>query len=136
MEPSMSGVSLAILILEFLCVVTNTMPSHHAGHHAGHHTNHGHHGRQGHIGGGIGRHNNGEHGANSCRHDHGHVAGQGHRDQALSIYRSGGKNSFNPVGCLNSENKQFRLSAHAKKKGHADIAHSQTTPREANLVKS
>ncbi|XP_025204014.1 52 kDa repressor of the inhibitor of the protein kinase-like [Melanaphis sacchari] len=134
---SMSIVSLAILIFEFLCVVINSGAGHHVGHHAGHHTNHGHHARQGHIGGGVGKRNRyGGHGGNSCRHDHGHVASGGHRNQALSMHRSGDKNPFNPAGYLNFENKKPRSSAHAKKKGHADITHSQTTSKEVNPVKS
>lgn len=131
----MSVVTLVVLILEFLGVVTNTEAGHHTGHHAGHHTNHG---RQGHIGGGVGRHNrHGGQGGNNCRHDHAHVAGGGHRNQVPSMHRSGGKNSFNPMSYSNSENKQPRSSAaHAKKKGHADTPHSQTTPREVNPRKT
>jgi len=135
----MSVVTLVVLILEFLDVVTNTGAGHHTGHHAGHHINHGHRGRQGHSGSGAGRHNKyGGQGGNNCRHDHGHVAGGRHRDQVPSMHRSGGKKSFNPISyILNSENKQPRKSAaHAKKKGHADTAHSQTTQREVNPGKS
>jgi len=137
---AMSAVSLAVLILELLCVVTNTG----AGHHACHHGNRGCHGHHGHFGGGVGsgkvgRHNKyGGHGGNGGRHDQGHLAAGGHRDRAPLKLRGGVKNDLlKSVGHLNPENRhQPRSSAHSKKKGHADNAHSQTTSREANPVKS
>lgn len=129
-----SVVTLVMLILEFLGVVTNTGASH-TGHHASHHTNHSHRSHQGYIGGSAGKHNkySGQ-GGNNCRHNQGHVAGRGHRDQFPLMHRSGSKKLFNPISyILNSEKKQPRKSAaHVKKKGHADTAHSQTTQREVN----
>jgi len=135
-----------VFVLEFLCLVTNTGAGHHGGHHAGHHSNHGHHsghdaghcGRRGNgrVGGGVGKNSRYYgHGGVGRRLDQGHVSGKGPREQAPSMHRSGGKKSLNPVGYLSPDSQhQPRVSAHSKKKGHADIVRSQMTSRDVNSV--
>jgi len=134
-----------VFVLEFLCLVTNTGAGHHGGHHGGHHSHHGHHSGHdaghyrrhgnGHVGGGVGKHSGYYgHGGIGRRPDQGHHGGGRPRDQAPSMHRSGGKKSLNPVGS-NSENQhQPRLSAHSKKKGHADNVRSQMSSRDVNSV--